>query len=390
MAKRRYDLDWLRALTVLVLIFFHTGMLFNEWAWHIKNAQVSVGITIFNAFVGQYQMPLLFMISGAGSWFALGFRSGRQYLGERVRRLLVPLVFGTLFIVPPQIYLERISPPHPYSYGLSPLGRFHGSYLQFWPRHMFDGGTYPAGNFSWHHLWFLAYLFVFSLLAVPLFTWLRSPRGQARVAALAACCQRPGRLFLLALPLIAIEALLRPIWHGEQNLINDWANFALYFTCFAYGYLVFSHQGFDRALARHGWPALGLGVATFLGAAALALTDHAPGLGYSLPSLLWTALHVFNSWCWILAWFFLAQRLLNFTHRALPYVNEAVLPVYVLHQTVIVIIGFYLIQWPLPVAAKFPLVGLAALATTLLVYDLLVRRLGPLRFLFGMKAKRPA
>ena len=111
--ERRYDLDWLRVLAVLLLIYFHTAKIFDYPAfdyfdWHIKNNQVSARITVFTWFVHQWQMPLFFLLSGAGTWYSLLLRTPNKYLMERVKRLLIPLVFGTLVLVPPQVYLERL------------------------------------------------------------------------------------------------------------------------------------------------------------------------------------------------------------------------------------------------------------------------------------------
>lgn len=377
---RRYDLDWLRAVVVFGLLFFHSAMLFNEWPWHIKNAQVSVLLTVTNSIIGQWQMPILFLISGAGSWFALGFRTGGQYAQERVLRLLVPLAFGMLVIVPPQIYLERISPPHVLAYGHSPLGRFHGSYLQWWPRHMFDGGPYPAGNFSWHHLWFLAYLFVFSMALLPLFLWLKQPAGRAVMARVGAFAGRRGGLFLFILPPMLLRWLLEPISAGQQSLWGDWANLAAYGTLFLYGFAFFADEGFANAFRRYAWPAFGLAIATLLLGVPLALNGYGD-------TLLMGVLGAVNSWCFLLAWLGLAARYLNVTHRWQPYLNEAVLPFYILHQTVIVVIGYYVIRQPWGIGPKYALVVAASLAVTLAVYDLVVRRLPPLRWLFGMKAR---
>lgn len=103
-SSRVYFIDWLRIFAVLMLVPFHTGMIFVPWDFHIKNAELSGPLTDFNSFIHIWHMPLLFFLSGAGTWFALGFRSARQYVVERTRRLFIPLVFGTFVIVPPQTY----------------------------------------------------------------------------------------------------------------------------------------------------------------------------------------------------------------------------------------------------------------------------------------------
>jgi len=387
---RRYDLDWLRAWAVLMLIFFHSAMWFNEWPWHLKSPDLSFGLTVFTTILGVYQMPLLFLISGAGSWFALQFRSGGQYAVERLKRLVVPLVFGTFFIVPPQLYLERTAPAHDLSYGHSPLGQFHGSYFQWWPRHMFDGGVYPNGNFSWHHLWFLAYLFVLSLVLLPLFLRLKGEAGGRFRDGLAAWCARPGAIFLLALPPALAAIMLDRVSADVQSLWGDWKNLTVYGLMVVYGFTIFSQPDFTRALARHYKWAWLLALLTL---GALALIEMQPGEPEFATWLRWSGLatlRALNAWCFILGLLGLAQRFLNFTNRALPYVNEAVLPVYVLHQTVILLVGVHVVGLHLPLILRYAMVSLGSLAATLALYEVLVRRLGVLRFLFGMKVGRKA
>jgi hypothetical protein len=153
---RRHDLDWLRVFAVVVLLLFHSARPFDEWGWHIKNEIVSGFITNILQFINIWHMPLFFLLSGSAAWFAMFLRPERSFAKERVKRLFIPLVFGMAVIIPPQVYIERIF-----------RSQFEGSYFSFYLEAF--NGSYPKGNLSWHHLWFLAYLFVFSLLALPVF-----------------------------------------------------------------------------------------------------------------------------------------------------------------------------------------------------------------------------
>jgi len=377
MRERRYDIDWLRALAMLTVFYFHNAKLFDEDWWHIKNAQLSFGLSVFTTFVGAWMMPLFFILSGFGTGFALRFRGAGEYALERFKRLFVPCLFGSLVIVPPQVYCERIF-----------KGQFHGSYLQWYP-HFFEG-VYPKGNFSWHHLWFLIYLFVFSMLALPLFLRLRTEPGQRLVSRLASFCERPGALFLLAIPIIPIEIALRPIFPGLQTLVSDWANFLTYLTLFTYGYLFASDARFGRAIQKHWKAALVLALCC-TGAMAFVLIRYDPQRGYTPTFALTTTLGVFTSWFWLVTILGLGQRFLNFSNRGLQYANEAVLPFYVLHQTAIVAIGFYVVQRQIGVAPKYLIVSTTSFVVIMVAYELLVRRINALRFLFGMRLKmRPA
>lgn len=135
--ERQFYIDWLRILLILSVFLFHIGMIFNKWGWHVKNDQQYGGVLqSIMAFLHSWRMPLLFLISGAGTYFALGKRTSAQYLGERFNRLFIPLLVGVFTLVPVQVYIEKASS--------------YSSLLDFYP-HMFEG-IYPKGNFSWHHL----------------------------------------------------------------------------------------------------------------------------------------------------------------------------------------------------------------------------------------------
>ncbi len=104
--ERRHDLNWLRVIAILLLLYFHTGMIFTaEWDWHIKNPETSHLVLEVNYFFSRWRMALLFLIAGIGTHYALRRRSAGEYAGERTKRLLVPVLFGMLVIVPPQIYV---------------------------------------------------------------------------------------------------------------------------------------------------------------------------------------------------------------------------------------------------------------------------------------------
>ena len=155
-STRRYDLDWLRVFAIDVLLFYHSARPFVTWRWHINNEVVSEFVTGILLFVNIWHMPLFFLLSGSAAWFSMSSRPERPFAKERVKRLFIPLVFGMAVIIPPQVYIERIF-----------RDQFEGSYFSFYLEAF--NGPYPEGNLSWHHLWFLAYLFVFSLLALPIF-----------------------------------------------------------------------------------------------------------------------------------------------------------------------------------------------------------------------------
>jgi glucan biosynthesis protein C len=365
---RQDYIDWLRVGAMFLLIFYHTGRLFDSEPWHIKNAILNPAINIFNRFLDIWQMPLFFILAGASVWFSLGRRAPGEFVKERVLRLLVPLIFGMLIIVPPQVYYQRVFD-----------GDFTGSFLAWYPNTFH--GTYsmdnPAtGNLSWHHLWFLAYLFVFSLILLPLFCYLRKDNRKYILSNFAEFMVRPGAIFLLAIPLIIINIALRPIFGwGNHNLINDWANFLFYITIVFYGFLLMSNDRMLQVVQRNRFTAL---IAAVIFSLAI-FDDILP-----LPGAVWLAFWAIACWCWLVAIIGVGSILLNFGNRVLRYASDAVLPVYILHQTIIVSLGFYVVRWNTGVALKYFFVAIATLVSSLAIYEV-IRRANVTRFLFGMK-----
>jgi peptidoglycan/LPS O-acetylase OafA/YrhL len=379
-APRRNDIDALRVIAVLLLIVFHSARAFDLETWHVKNNELVAEFQILTSFISQWHMPLLFMLSGAGTYLALNFRSGRQYALDRFKRLFLPLVFGICLIIPPQVYFERIgnSP-----YRLSPIN-FQGSYLDFYP-HFFEPKSYPEGNFSWHHLWFLPYLFVFSLVALPLFLYLKKPAGQALLEKLIRFLEKGPRIFWLALLPIISEIALRRYYPGVQNLINDWANFILYLTMFIYGFVVVTEPRLMMVMVRYRRLALSLG--TGLVTLLLATGDLAGLWPNGLPYELRMVVRGLGMWCWLIAILGYGHKYLNRDSKLLGYTRELVSPFYIWHQTVIVAIAFYVVQWQTGVIEKYLIIGLGSLIVTGLLCEL-VKLTNPTRFVFGLPSKK--
>jgi glucans biosynthesis protein C len=378
--ERRHDLDWLRVLAIILLLYFHTAMIFTaEWGWHIKNAETSNLFLEFNYFLSRFRMAVLFLVSGVGTAYALGHRGARRYLRERTRRLLVPLVFGILVIVPPQIYIERIAG-----------GETFASFINFWPSTL-RLQPYPAGNTSWHHLWFVAYLLMYSVAALPLFLWWRSART-ARVREAVDGFLAGRGIYLLGLPLAVVMAALAVRYPGPQNVVDDWARLLFYFLIFIYGFVLCRADAAWRGMEEGRRTSLGLAMLSMLFINYLRWNGLEPGWRYDVAGMLWIGLGALNSWFWVLAIIGYGRRYLSFRNRLLDYANEGIYPFYILHQTVIVVLGFYVVQTSDGILAKFLFTSTLSLLMTVAIYEYGVRPFALTRFLFGMKpaAARPA
>jgi glucan biosynthesis protein C len=369
-ATRRYDIDWLRVIAVLLLIPFHTARIFDIWeAFYVKNAQTNALLTYaVVGFLNQWHMPLFFLLAGASTWFALGFRNGGQYAVERLKRLFVPLLFGLLVIVPPQAYLARFQVPG-----------YAGSYLQFLPDYFNVRGDLSGytGLFTPGHLWFILFLFIYALVSLPLFLYLK--RDGRFVRWLAGVGAKPAGILLFALPLV-IAGPFPEI--GGKNLLS-------YLVFFIFGFILMSDPGWRKAIDAHKWTALVLGIVSM----AVILIVYSTGARFprfSPGDILFYFLRTFDTLFWLIALLGFGQQYLNRNNRVLHYASEAAYPFYILHQTVILLVGFYVVTWPVNLWVKYFVIAPGALVATLVVYDILVRRTNITRFLFGMKPLKPA
>ena len=371
---RRHDLDWLRVLAIILLLFFHSGMVFISWSWYfMQDSQTSWVLNEFTLFLSHWRMALLFMISGAGTLFALGYRSGGKYIKERSFKLLIPLTFGILIIIPPQIYYELVN-----------HGREFSNYFEFKYEYL-KGGLYPLGDFSWHHLWFIGYLFLYSCLALPIFLFLRSAKGKKIITKAANIFTRKGVIYLLVIPLIIVQILLRNKFSGFHNLVDDMANFSLFFLFFIYGFIICSNQSLWDAIEKQRSLSLLLGVISF---SILQMDKYylSGVLGYYGYWIVESCV----AWFLVLAILGYGKRYLNFRTKFLNYANEGIYPFYILHQTILVILAYYIIRWETTILVKYSVLSIATLIICILIYDIVVKRNNVTRFLFGMKRlKRP-
>lgn len=362
--ERRYDIDWIRVLVFDILIFYHVGMFFVEWGWHIKNNEIVDWIEYPMKFTNQWRIPILFVISGMGTRFALSYKNNRQYIQERVSRLFIPLLFGMLVIVPPQVYLERLT-----------QGNAYASFVHFYPDYF--NGIYPQGNFSWHHLWFLPYLLLMSIAATPLFIYLRRENNVIVQKTKILLEKSPFLLYLGTIPLILIQLLLAHKFPITHAFIDDWYAIPFYFTLFILGYLLIcSGTFFWKAVLKMRFWALGIGVLMYV------------FLQTTIPDYIYDVLKVINMWSWILTIFGFSARYLNKESELIKYRNKAVYPFYILHQTITIICGYYLMNLSMHYSIKMLIMVIVTFGGSWLIYEFVILKIKILQPLFGVKFKK--
>ena len=388
MKERRYDIDWLRIIAMLAVFIFHCTRFFDTEAWHLKNSEQSYTLFVLvRGFIWPWVMELFFLLSGAGSWYALKSRTAAAYLFERVKRLLIPLYTVGLFILlPPQFYFELVTNTD-YSgtfWQIIPryFASFHLPHITSWP------DTLLPIPFS-GHLWFLQYLFLISLMTLPLLLCLKSERGQRWIERLTGWCDRRGGIFIFVIPLAIALISLRGLFRIQRG----WADFLWYAIYFIIGYVMASDKRFIKAFKRHQWVCLALWIIGFFGGGGLFVLvlgyDPMPGneslsFIYVLYQIVWSI----ASWSAVVFILSLGARYLNLNHNMLAYGNETVLPFYLFHQTIILIVGFFVISWNIGILSKFLIVTVISFSLILILYELLVKPFNVVRSFFGMRTKK--
>jgi glucan biosynthesis protein C len=363
---RAYYLDWVRVATIIIVFLFHVGRFFDNDDWHVKNNVTFPFADDMLFLLKEWMMPIFFFISGASTWFALAVKSNGKFAYDRVNRILVPLLLGIFILAPPQVYLERFSHQ-----------QFPGSFWQFMP-HYFSGLYAFGGNFAWMglHLWYLLLLFIFSFLLLPLFMWWKdraSKTGKVHWSlALIAL------IFLLAAPdqLLYLDNLFVNRGFGGWGILE-------HLVVFVAGYYFYARYDMLQLTIRYRH--LFLLLTVILTSLNLYLfINHIMfefgTIGYCLKMSLRSVV----CFCWIFMILGFTAKYLNDTNRFLKYSNEAVLPFYILHQPLLLLIGYYIVRIDIDPVVKYFLISVISFIIVMGCYELIVKRLIFLRFLFGM------
>jgi hypothetical protein len=371
--ERRVDLDWVRISAFGLLIFYHVGMLYVSWGFHIKSEHRITALEPLMLVLNPWRLALLFLVSGVATRCMMQKYAIVPLLRSRSVRLLIPLVFGMFVIVPPQSYLQIVEA----------LG-YPAGFVDFYLRHYLAFGSQFCPNPciilpTWNHLWFVVYLWVYTMAlggVLMAFPDLLGPVEKVLGSVLS------GVLVLVLPPLLlaAYRLLLYPSFPMTHALLGDWYDHAQFATVFLFGFLLARTDAVWAGIERQRWPALLLAIAVFASFLALFTTRHG-----GLPLKIYGGFAYGGyQWFCIVAVLGFARRWLTSDSAARRYLTDAIFPYYIVHQTAIIVIAHALRGQGLPAWLEASIVIAGTAASCALSYEI-IRRVNILRPLFGLK-----
>lgn len=356
--KRLYYADWLRALVVLTLIPFHASLTYLRYGdVYIKepvSGLAALPFLIIEVPLGDFFMTLMFFISGVASFYSFNSRGTGLYIGERARKLALPFGLGYFLLCPVTSYIQAL------------YEGFQGGFIRFLPR------FYWYDIFHYHgygHLWFLFYLFIFSVICVPLFIWLQ--RGGGSLERIGTFFSKGNRLLLPIGFIVLLEVCLRPLFHsGSYIIIGDWANVAVYLSLFIFGYVYAADSRIQEKIRKYFklslvFCILGLGTLYYVNVYSQMFWSDAAYLG-----VLWVWAKGIYECAAIILLLNLGMLYLNRKSRPLAYLNKASFTIYIFHYLPVTFFTWLFIDVKVPIFVKFLLVVALSFLTLLFIVEL--------------------
>ncbi len=371
--ERRYDLDWIRVGAFMLLIFYHIGMMYVPWDWHIASSHKVETLDTPMMLLNAWRLSILFFVSGISVRYAADKYRGQGFVKTRFWRLFIPIVFGILVIVPPQTYLQ-----------LRMAGTIDANLFRFYKTYLNLNQAWSVITPTWNHLWYVVYILPYTML-VLLFTPVLNRLQLGKVGALVATITKGWcLLFVPAILLLIYRFTLVTRFETTHAFWGDWANHAISFTMFLMGWFWAKSPAFWSTVDKVWKTAAAL---TLLSIVILAVAyENWEIVLQSDPSL--TAalmLRVFYAWIMIISILGFGQAYLNRPSKALTYMTQAIFPWYILHQTITIIIGYVLVtNFKLSLASESTLVVFGTIAGCALLHEFVIRRVRILRPLFGL------
>ncbi|WP_034826113.1 acyltransferase family protein [Clostridium carboxidivorans] len=357
-------MDWLRTIGVLMVIPFHSLLIFNMQPWSIVYIKDTINVRSFNildSIIDRFHMPLLFVIAGMSVYFSIQSRTSKQFINERVKKLLIPAIFGCIMLNPIMTYIYLISK--------NENSTFINHFIDFFTKNPGDfvglnGGFTPA------HLWFIIFLFAFSLVGMPLFIKLSDKSSNSFISNLASFFEKPLMLILAVVP-FAIASIVDIL--GDKNPLA-------YFVIFFIGFLLATDERYQKAINRDKWIYLLLSIILIY----IRLTI---GNRFELWSGMWIIYGLMDRATKLVPVFALlglGNSYMNKNAQVLEYLSKASFPIYVIHMLINTIVGFFVIKLTISAELKYVIIVTITFVLCFLLYEI-IKRIKFLRFIFAIK-----
>jgi glucan biosynthesis protein C len=374
--QRRYDLDWLRIIGIVAVFLFHCFIIFISERWFVTNNEKITILYFACSFLLLWTMPLFFVISGRTLYYSLTTRGRTHFLKNRFYRCMIPFIFGVFLLSPIIVYIQRISE-----------GVYLGTFFDFFTKEYFKGLYSFGGNFAWMglHLWYLLYLFIFTIIIFFPAQYFLKKREKPSFNNITNFFKKPARIYLLSIPIILTIYIsrLEPTIIGQTNA-GGW-NFLSYLVFFSYGFLFSNDNRYDTII--DGTWKISAGVAVILTIVYFwIIKDYQQFLRTN--QIILSCIVGLSSFSILITLFGLFHLKIQKKSIYLEKMTEGVLPFYVLHLPIIVIVGFFIVRLDYGVILKLIMIIFVSLSVTISIYFFLIKRINFLRILFGMKLKK--
>lgn len=371
---RQYFLDWIRVLAFAFLIFYHTALMFVDWGFHIESGHNSTLLKTIMLLTSNWRLDVLFVVSGVAISYMTVKMPLKAFVWQRVIKLYVPLLFAIAVVVAPQAYYEAIQ-----------KGVFIGDFWSFWTSHYF--------TFSWdermqapfptyNHMWYVLYLFHYTLALLPIIIFFNSQKGIELLSRFENWLSSGAKILWLPLAIYGAFYLAIDDHDITHAFYNDLYGHFVYFFAVILGFLFLRMPKVWQSFARSRRLSLVLGI---IGYSMILTMFFLPELRFPIDrTLVWDAAGLLVKWCWLALVIGYAKTYLSFGNQFLSYCNSMVYPFFILHQTVIIVLGFYVIGWGLSGPMELSVIVFGTFLFCYLITEFVIKKVYVFRLLFGM------
>lgn len=371
LAARQHFLDWLRVLAFAYLVLFHTGMMFVDWEFHIESGHNSEFLKSVMMLTSSWRLDLLFLVSGVAISAMMIKMTLRVFLWQRIIKLFIPFIFACAVIIAPQPYFEALQ-----------KGLIEPGFWQFWTEKYFhftwlEGMLTPWPTYN--HMWYVLYLFFYTVLLVPLIIYINSASGIRFLGKMETWLTKGTRILWAPFILYLVAFL----YTGHNNITHavwdDWFGHFIYAYILVLGVLFVRMPQCWQAFEENRFKSLAVALISY-GAIMVRYNWNTP-----FDVIPWDLIEMVIKWSWVAMLIGYARYFLNFSNSVLKYSNRIVYPFFILHQTVTIVIGYYIIGWGLTGGLEFIMIATGTYVICLLLIELVIKRMNILRLLFGLK-----